>query len=407
MIKSQSIKKRIASFPSAPGVYFFKGEKGQMLYIGRATNLKSRVRSYFSGHDSRGERIDSMVEQSQKIGFQKTESVLEAVVLEANLIKKNQPKYNVDLRDDKTFAYIVVTDETFPRFVTAHQTQLAKFKAKRIYGPYTSKSQAETVLKILRRIFPYHSSSQHTEKGCLYSQIGLCPGPYDNTIAKAQYQKNIRNIEYVLRGQRKRLIVTLKKEMEKAANAHNYEHAAQKRNQIFAIEHIRDSALLKKDEKPTEKADTRIEGYDISNISGQYAVGSMVVFVGGKPVKSEYRKFKIRAVKGIDDVAMMREVLARRFRHSEWPQPSLAVLDGGKGHLNMAQHLIKKLGLDVPLAAVAKGPTRKKVDVYVGKDPLPDPQLTGDKELLEQVREEAHRFAISYHRNLRKRGFVR
>lgn len=415
-----------------PGVYLFRDSLDCVLYIGRATSIKNRVLSYFSGKDSRGERIFKMVDKAKIVETIETETVLEAVILEANLIKKYQPKYNIDLKDDKSFSYFAVTKEEFPRIVIVRETALSQLRVwrkkkdalyDRTYGPYTSRQHMETVLKILRHIFPFHSGTQKTEKGCLYRQIGLCPGPYDRGITKAEYRKNIRSIEYVLRGHKKRLMVSLEKEMALEARKENFYRAKILRDQIFALKHIRDIALLTNGRQHTIYDERfgiqknhrlsdgdyqvfRFEAYDVSNISGEYAVASMVVFENGESKKTEYRKFKIKSVEGINDVAMMRETLARRMRHTEWPIPDLIILDGGQGHLNMAIGLWEALGISVPLVAVAKGPTRKKVDIYTDPKFAPNPEFLADKILLERIREEAHRFAVAYHRKVREKAFL-
>lgn len=429
----------LQTLPNRPGVYVFRDAEKRVLYVGRATSLRARVASYFSGRDSRGERIFQMVDRARYLETTETETVLESVILEANLIKKYRPKYNVDLKDDKSFSYFAVTKEKFPRVVIVRETEIQAIekrklkrekeikrggsqkpkvkseKYSRVYGPYPSKRHMETVLKILRRIFPFHSAKAQSEKGCLYRQIGLCPGPYDGGIDKDAYRKNIRNIEYVLRGQKKRLLATLEKEMAQEAKRENFERAQVLRDQVFALRHIRDIALLTRGSTPSVGVPTspplqgekiRIEAFDISNISGQHAVASMVVFENGEPKKSEYRKFKIQSVEGSNDVAMMREVLARRVRHAEWKTPNVIILDGGQGHLNMAVALWKALGIRIPLVAIAKGPTRKKVELHIDPQFAPDPKLLENKLVLEHLREEAHRFAITYHRKVRGKRFL-
>lgn len=377
------------------------------MYIGKATNLRSRVASYFSGRDTRGERIFQMVEKARDVMYQQTDSVLEAMILEANLIKKYRPKYNIDLTDDKSFSYFAITKETFPRVLLVRKTSMPALPIKRLYGPYLSRRHMETALKILRRIFPFHSSLQKTEKGCLYSQIGLCPAPYAGNIDRTSYAKNIRGIEYVFRGQKKRLIATLTREMIVAAKKEEFEFAASIRSQITALEHIRDIALLSRDdEKPAKYSKTRVEGYDISNISGDHAVASMVVFIDGQPDKAQYRRFKIKTVEGSNDVAMMKEVISRRLGHTEWPIPDLILLDGGKGHLNATQHLLAERSMHIPLAGLAKGPTRKKLDLYVSNRSSAPAAIIADKKLLEKVRDESHRFAITYHRKVRGKRFL-
>jgi excinuclease ABC subunit C len=400
-----------ATLPQKPGVYLFRDGRKRVLYIGKATNLRSRISQYFSGGDSRGARIFTMVEYAREISYIETDTVLEAVVLEAQLIKRYQPKYNVELKDDKSFSYIVVTPEEFPRFVFVRERELLENakKYKRVYGPYASKKQAEIVLKTLRKIFPFHSIPQETEKGCLHFQIGLCPGPYSGNITKEEYRKHIRSIEYVLKGKKKDLLDLLEGEMRRFAEENQFERAKKRRDEIFALKHIQDTALLFGQNKESKTLNIgRLECYDISHISGQNPVASMVVFDQGRPKKEAYRKFSIKSVKGIHDIAMMREVLARRLRHAEWRYPETIIIDGGKGHLFMAEKLFQTLGVEgVSLLGVAKGSTRKKVDVYPSYIFPPSQELCKNKKLLEELREEAHRFAITFHKKRRGKMFLR
>ena len=487
-MKKSSIKQKIANLPQNPGVYFFKGASGEILYIGKATNLRSRVSSYFRGDTNtrinankriandanakgtkspigdlvpfavpnvpgRSEWIGRMVVLVVDIDFQETDSVLEALILESNLIKKHQPKYNTDEKDDKSFSYFVITKEEFPRVIILRETDVDKitnsklqitnksqikndkfpnrFKYKDVviryvFGPYISKYQMQIALKIMRRIFPFHALKQKSEKGCLDYQLGMCPGPYDGAISKEDYKKNIRGIRMILEGKKKGLITTLEKEMKEAAKKHEFEKAADLRNKIFALQHIRDIALISKEFEDTKSSTfrdskvelssaIRVEAYDISNISGDHAVGSMVVFIDGKPDKSQYRKFKIKTVEGSDDVGMMREVLLRRFKN-DWPMPDLILLDGGQGHVNMAEKLLyKELGLAVPIVGVAKGPTRKitnyKLQITnkfsMSKLPNEMQNLLNDRNFIKHITDEAHRFAISYHRKLRRKNALK
>jgi excinuclease ABC subunit C len=443
------IKNKISNLPKSPGVYEFRDKQGKILYIGKATSLKDRVGSYFlkNAHLDRP-NVEPMVSQIADIKIHETDSVLEALILESNLIKKHQPKYNVMAKDDKSFAYVIITKEKFPRVLIVRETDLykaqkskrktqnhnSKLKTKekipntkyqilytKFYGPYTSKKQLEIALKLIRKIFPYHSAKQVSRNCCFDHQIGLCPGPYSGVISKKDYLKNIHGIEMILQGKKKNLLVELKKQMKASAKKNEFEKAAEARNRIFALEHIRDVALISSESSTfgipnVELSDTvRIEAYDISNIAGDYAVGSMVVFANGKADKKEYRKFKIKTVSGIDDVAMMREVLIRRFGNN-WPKPDLIFLDGGKGHLNMAQRIIETSKLEIPIIAVAKGPTRKKLDIYQSKFLLTYlgrnkeirekyNRILSDNKLIERIRSEAHRFAISYHKKLRGKNW--
>jgi len=682
------LKQKVAGLPRESGVYFFYGKaksasggrvkRGPLLYIGKATNLRTRVQSYFRGVISsevdplrldakksfriearksytkkgsdlstslryaqndrkdkiqedrknisqedigmgidmnlqvehleqlqhpessivpgRSEWIGSMMPLVEEIEFEQTDSVLEALILESNLIKKHQPKYNTLEKDDKSFAYFVITKEEFPRVLIMRKTDIEKvnilnsmslrggtpagnssalpssgsfftppradrddgqgvnkLKAKKLmpeklqatFGPYTSKQQMQIALKIIRRIFPFHAGKQKTEKGCLDFQLGLCPGPYAGAISKEDYKKNIDGIKLILAGKKKSLLSGLGKEMKTLAKNNEFEKAAEVRNKIFALEHIRDVALITRDmehgtwnnnqktiinnQEKTEaglslrgstlpkqsralqgsgsftpprvdcddrnglKAKSykltpvRIEAYDISNISGTDAVGSMVVFSarGGnwQPDKSEYRKFKIKTVDGSNDVAMMKEILLRRFKNDwpastrgddrsstrGWPMPDLILLDGGQGHVNMAEKLLRQeLGLDVAIVGVAKGPTRKNLKLQtanfkqntiyniqntleinsqnfnnnvkltkiltpchsrVGGNPGSNTGLDSlfqgnditrikliwreienilqDKLLIKQIMDEAHRFAITFHRKLRRKNALR
>lgn len=479
-----TISEKIKKLPQAPGVYFFRGAGGEILYIGKATNLRSRVQSYFRDTNTRinandanmrmvangnagesnsqmqkgsstpftgfvpgrSEWIGRMVSLVGDIDFQETDSVLEALILESNLIKKHQPKYNTDEKDDKSFAYFVVTKEEFPRVIILRKTDIDKYDSNlrinanqriankfikdividKVYGPYVSKYQMQIALKIIRRIFPFHALKQKSEKGCLDYQIGMCPGPYDGAISKEDYKKNIRGIKMILEGKKKSLIKRLEIEMREAAKKHEFEKAADLRNKIFALQHIRDIALMTKEFEgdaqslalgfPKAKllGFVRIEAYDISNISGQHAVGSMVVFVDGKPDKSQYRKFKIKTIEGSDDVGMMREVLLRRFKN-DWPMPELVLLDGGQGHVNMAEKLLyEELGLAVPIVGVAKGVTRKNLKLQIANSKqYPNAKIKNEsksvlqnKLLLKQIMDEAHRFAISFHRKLRRKSYL-
>lgn len=440
------ISQKLKLLPNSPGVYIFYTKSGEILYVGKATSLRDRVGSYFDltpspspykGEGGRSRPIEIMIDEVRDIKIKKTDTVLEAYLLEQDLIKKLQPKYNVDGKDDKSFSYIIVTKEEFPRFVILRKTDLENLKsqnskrkttaqnlklykkipntkyqirATKIYGPYTSKKQIEVALKILRKIFPYHARSQKTEKGCLESQIGLCPGPYDKAITKQDYAKNIRGIKIILEGKKKSLIAKMKKEMEKYSQKQEFEKAADMRNKIFALQHIQDIAIISKGDdefkiQNSKLKNLRVEGYDISNISGSHAVGSMVVFDSSKenlePNKNEYRKFKIKTIEGANDVGAMREVLIRRFQNN-WEKPNLIVLDGGAGHLNMARKILRTFHLDIPIMAVAKGPKRKKLDLRsFGSVPvLP-------KDIIEQIRDESHRFAISYHRKLRSKNSLK
>lgn len=410
----EDIQKRLKKLSKEPGVYIFKNARGSVLYVGKAASLKNRVRSYFSDTNNFTRPIEYAIDQIKKIETKKADTVLEAYLLEQELIRKFQPKYNVIGKDDKSSVFVCITNEEFPTFLIKRKTDLEAEDVKqysKIYGPYTSKLMITRALKIMRKIFPYHSKKQKTEKGCMDFQIGLCPGPYAENISKQGYKKNIRGIEMMFKGKKKTLMKQLEREMKSHSKKHQYKRATEKRNQLFALGHIQDVAMIN-EERPTirsfaksRRKKYRIEGYDISNISGRFNVGSMVVFEGRwgniEPVGNQYRRFKIKTIVGADDVGAMKEILQRRFKN-DWCLPDLILLDGGKGQLGVAKKVLRVNKLKIPILAVAKGPNRKRLEFHSHGD---IPRIP--KKIITQVRDEAHRFAISYHKKLREKDFLK
>lgn len=393
--------------PSSPGVYFFNDKHGKLLYIGKAINLKRRVSSYFQsaggsagGRTSFNSKTEELVSQIAKIDYRETDSVIEALILEANLIRRHQPFYNIKLKDDKSFVNIAISNEEFPRVFIMRLTAKRLFKnikIKKLFGPYPSANTARTALKILRRIFPFRGLEKTQEGERFYREILAIP---EN---KERYNKGIKDLILFLSAKKKRIIGNLKKEMREAAKKKNYEEAGEFRDKIFALEHIQDVALIKESDWSEDmllpKAPARIEAYDISNIFGEYSVGSMVVFTDGKIDKSEYRRFRIKSTRGISDTAMLAEVLERRLGHNEWRFPDLIIIDGGLGQLNAVKKIIQSKGLDIPLLSIAKGPTRKGEKLFMTKDaPIMD------RKIILAMRDESHRFAIFYHRKLKRAG---
>lgn len=395
-----------------------KDAGGKIIYIGKAVNLKRRVSSYFNRpHDY---RIQKLVSEIEKIDYRQTDSALEALILESALIKKHQPQYNIKEKDDKSFLYVEITREKFPRVLLVRGKDLKAispaspaggYKLRSIYGPFVSSSQLREALKIIRKIFPYSTHPADKigkfSRPCFEYEIGLCPGTCIAAIGSADYVKNIHNIRLVFQGKKGRILSSLKKEMKAASKSLNFEKADKIKRQIFGLEHVRDVSLISKDfifeplsaksYKLTDKH--RIEGFDLSNISGTSAVGSMVVFTNGEPDKKEYRKFRIRSVIGANDIAMMEEILRRRFEN-KWQKPDLVLVDGGIGQVNVAESILKEYELDIPVVGLAKGPERKRNDL-VGKLPA-----GYDLATLIKVRDEAHRFAIGYHKKVRAKNFL-
>ncbi|MGC9603292.1 MAG: GIY-YIG nuclease family protein [Minisyncoccia bacterium] len=386
------------NLPDTPGVYIFRNGAGKILYIGKAGNLKRRVSSYFlRPHDY---RIQKLVSEIKKIECKKTDTAIEALILEAELIKKHQPQYNIREKDDTSFLFVEIVNEMFPRVLLVRGKD--KPKGKR-YGPFTSSAQAREALKIIRRIFPFstHETGKLLRRPCFDYQLGLCPGTCIGNFSRTEYLKNIKNLELFFEGKKKKIIQNLKKEMAAASRGMEYEKADKFKRQLFALQHIQDVAFINEPGIQNAKiGEHRIEGYDISNISGISAVGSMVVFKNGKPDKNEYRKFKIKTIFKSDDTGMLKEILVRRFRN-DWPKPELILIDGGRGQVNAAKEVLNKLALRIPIVGLAKGPERKKNEL-IGKIPV----FTDLKTLI-RIRDEAHRFAVSYHKMVRGRNFIK
>ncbi|MEK7195492.1 MAG: UvrB/UvrC motif-containing protein [Patescibacteria group bacterium] len=410
--------------PQTPGVYLMKDARGRVLYVGKAGNLRRRVSSYFvkapaslspaptrrkRGARRRGEhdsRIENLINKVRKIDHRKTDTALEALILEAELIKKLSPPFNVKEKDDKSFLYMEITRDDFPRVLLTRGKDIQGGKSRR-FGPFTSASNAREALRILRKMFPwsFHDPRKPVKTGrpCFDYEIGLCPGICVGRAVRTDYIGNIRKLMMFLEGKKKQLIVGVKREMARASENLDFEKAEKLRRQLFALQHIQDIALISDDKFQITGMESqvgeRIEGYDISNISGTSAVGSMVVFIGDKPEKSEYRKFKIKTVTGSDDVGMIREVLRRRFKNS-WPLPDLILIDGGRGQVNAARNVLLGFSLRIPVVGIAKGPKRRKNE-FVGR--MPDGVR---KKTLIAVRDEAHRFAVKYHKEVRNRSFL-
>lgn len=412
-----SSKKFYARLPETPGVYLMKDAHGKILYVGKAANLKHRISSYFLR--PRDFRIEKLVGEIARIDHKKTDTVIEALILEASLIKKIQPPFNVREKDDKSFLYVVITDEEFPRVLLARGKELAPFsagrarhKGKNSFGPFTSAKSIREALRIIRRILPYSVHTLETlgkfKRACFDYEVGLCPGTCISAISAREYQKTIKNITLVFQGKMKNVLANLKKEMRIASKELKFEKAEKLKRQLFALQHIQDVALITESEHDAIRhmplAIRRIEGYDISNISGTSATGSMVVFTRGKPDKNEYRKFRIRGGEKPDDVRMLKEVLRRRLNRipsaGGWPLPDLILVDGGRGQVNAVKGVLIARGVKIPIVGIAKGSERKRNDV-IGLIPS-----WTDKRTLIRVRDEAHRFAIAYHRKLRSKRLL-
>ncbi len=383
----------IKKMPSSPGVYLMKNEAGEIIYVGKAGNLKKRIASYFSRpYDY---RIQKLVAKIKKIDFKKTDTALEALILESRFIKKYSPVFNIRDKDNKSFLCVEITKEEFPRVLLVRERSMTSGER---FGPFVSASDIREALKILRKIFPYsiHESQKVAKflRPCFDYQIGLCPGTCIGTISRADYLENIKNLKLIFKGQKKKILKNLKREMKIASENMEFEKAGKFKTQIFALQHIQDVALISSEGNLSQEKKFRIEGYDVSNISGNSAVGSMVVFLNNESAKNEYRKFKIKTIKTPNDTGMLKEVLRRRFSRKEWSLPDLLLIDGGRGQVNVALEVLEEFGFKLPVLGIAKGAKRKKNE-FIGKT------YGFDEKILIKVRNEAHRFAINYHKKLR------
>ncbi|MFH1047174.1 MAG: excinuclease ABC subunit UvrC [Patescibacteria group bacterium] len=434
------VKLKEDELPPRPGVYFMKDTDGKIMYVGKATSLRTRVSSYFVRPAD--ERIADMVKKIAAIDWEETPTAVEALILESKYIKKLQPPYNVRDKDDKSRIYLVFTREDYPRPVLVREYELAHMPKKQFlktFGPFKSAGAVEAALDALRKAFPWSTCKPNRGRPCFYVHLGQCAGVCTGDVTPREYMTIIRGLMRYFDGKRGEVIQSLKRNMKAAADREDFETAAQYRDRLWSLEHIRDMALMKKDDSDLAAfVDVfgRIEGYDISNISGQDAVGSMVVFEDGRAKKSEYRKFKIKTVEGPNDTAMMEEVLRRRFAREEagswelgagsskikrdldsfklpasssqlnkWPLPDLILIDGGKGQLNVVKKVLNKYGIKIPLIGIAKGIDRKQDELVYDKSDIELARLVyAFKPLLQQVRDEAHRFAVTYHRKLRRNG---
>ena len=421
----KKVKIKNHHLPDEPGVYLMKDKSGEILYIGKATSLKRRVESYFT--HPRDDRIQEMVSKIASIDYIQQPTAIEALFLEANLIKRRQPYYNVLEKDDKSFYYLVITKEKYPRPFILRASDFNDASAgsyKAVYGPFTASRAVRASLDLVRKAIPWSTCIPGQKRHCFYTSLKQCPGVCTGDISPRAYAKVIRDLMAFFEGKRADIVRRYRKDMQAASKSQNYELAAELRNRLRALEHIQDVAVLAKDDPPSSPTPShhgmgegamnetgifgRIEGYDISNISGTSATGSMVVFKHGTEVKGLYRKFKIRTVFGPDDYASLREVLRRRFRHSEhgWEWPDLILIDGGAGQVNTALEVVASLNPSrmIPVIGMVKGAARKREDLVI---PPAFAALTSTlqkhKDILVHVRDESHRFAIAYHRKLRSK----
>lgn len=406
------MNKLTIKLPDNPGVYIFRGSKREILYIGKATSLKSRVASYFRRDliATRGPILVGMVETAKSVDHIETDSVLEALILEAHLIKKHQPPFNTKEKDNKSFNYVVITKEEFPRVITmrGREIDIDASNIKYSFGPFPQGSVLREALNIVRKIFPFRDKCKiGAGRPCFNAQIGLCPSVCSGAISKTEYAKNIRRIKLFFEGKKKTLVSGLERDMKTAAKNLKFEDANRIKKMIFALTHIQDVALLKENFLRSSATSLfssesfRIEAYDVAHISGTNVVGVMVVIEDNEPKKSNYRKFKIKTSTNNDDNASLEEMLIRRLNHPEWPMPKLIVVDGGIAQVHTAEKVLGERGIDIPVVGVVKDEHHKPKDFLVGKKSRITPALSIFDRAILLANNEAHRFAIGFHRQLR------
>ncbi len=512
----------LSIIPSEPGCYQFKDASNKIIYIGKAKNLRKRVKSYFQKRDL-DPKTEALKEKIESVDFIITDNEVEALVLENNLIKKHQPKYNINYKDSRRYAYIELTSEEFPRMLIARE----KRGSGRFFGPFVSAAARDYIIYVLRRAFQIRTCKRLPKKACLRYHINLCQAPCIGNISKTKYQDNIRMVKLILMGKTGKLIEEMKKDMKSASDKQQYERAMEIRNQIEAVKSLKERQAMERKKKYNEdiinfviktnrvylilfniykgtlenkqefefeytpdffeqfivqyysdnivpkeliipekiddslanfleikreskvkvtvpqKGEKRkllelvmknievsffgniekledlrsklklqelpevIECFDISHLSGTSVVGSMVHFRSGLPDKSNYRRFKIRTVEGVDDTTAIAEVIRRRYTrliNEKAEMPNLVIIDGGQGQLNAGMKEHSKLGLKIPIIAIAK----KFEEIYLPglRTPLKLSKKTKALHLIQQIRDEAHRFAIQYNRLLRKKELL-
>ncbi len=431
-----TLESKLKDLPSEPGVYFHKNTGGEIIYVGKAAVLRNRVRQYFQKSRSRDPKTEALVAEIADVDWMVVDSELEALFLEAEMVRRYMPRYNILLRDDKSMAYIRINyDDDHP---TVSTTRRPLDDGARYFGPYLSVQGVRLALKLLRRIFPFATRKIPGQKrATLHYHLGLDPGLEEGKTSLEAYRANLRKLMSVIEGRRKSIEKQLEKEMKQYAKVSRFEEAAKIRNQLFALQRLSRQVIfsdkefmdISKDHALNELVDLlrlpdfprRIEGYDISHMQGTDVVASMVVFTNGVTNKGEYRKFKTK-IDHNNDFYNMHETITRRFsdkNRKAWGLPSFVLIDGGKGQLEAAIRARDAAGCDkIPFIGLAK--REEQIVVLKGKSQvdinlellqklggfssetkdyylLNIPKSTNLVKLLQRIRDESHRFAVSYH----------
>ncbi len=425
---------KVREFPQTPGVYLMKDAAGRVIYVGKAKNLRARAGSYFLKAAAEDRRTADLVREIADIDFLEADSEVDALLAEARLIKDVQPKFNQDLKDDKTFPYLeITTREDYPRVEFTRQPHE---RGTKLYGPFASAGSLRGAIQVLQKIFKFRTCSLDIDESeekwrwyrpCLLASIDQCSAPCNLRISKEDYRRDIQRLRMFLEGNKKRLLDEMKAEMKTAAAALRFESAARLRDEIHMLEtldergeldtHVQPEVFFvdpKKGMAGLQKTlklaapPRTIEGVDIAHLGGGETVASLVQFIDGLPFKPHYRRFKIRDVHKVDDYASMREVIARRFqRLSDDSQmfPDLLLVDGGKGQLSAALGVFRELDITPP-AVISLAKREEEVFVMGQDEPLRLSRHSFALRLLQYVRDEAHRFAQHYHHILRRKSML-
>lgn len=410
-MRREEIISKVRQLPSAPGVYEFLDRKGEVIYIGKAKDLRKRVSSYFRRGKGLEKRLLLMLDRVHDLNWRVTANEAEALIVEAALIKTHAPVFNIELKDDKSYPYLKLTvNEKFPRL---YITRLRRNDGAIYYGPYVNVKLLREALSFMKKVFPLRSCRQMRKKRCLEFHIGQCIGPCEDAQVAEAYENTVEELKNFLEGGRDDLIRSLRERMGRYSDAREYEKAKALKERIKALsdmQRFHDRAhtpiLGELDELKAvldlPRLPRVIECFDISNTGGKQAVGAMVRFTSGVPDKARYRRFAVKSVTSPDDYAMMREVVARRYARlveENGVLPDLVLIDGGRGHLEAASEQIRSVGAEIPVISIAK--EHEHVYLESRKLPVRLPPGTRALLLLQRVRDEAHRFAIAYHRKLR------
>jgi excinuclease ABC subunit C len=422
---------KVKQFPTTPGVYLMKDAQGRVIYVGKAKNLRSRAGHYFTQAAAEDRRTADLVRAIADLDFLPADSEVDALLMEARLVKDVQPRFNIELKDNKSFPYLQIRiREDFPR---VEFTRTPRRRGVKLYGPFTSAKSLRAAIQVLQRIFKFRTCSLDIKEDdqrwrwfrpCILHNIRQCTAPCNFRVSKEEYRKQIRALRLVLAGKKEKLIKEMEREMAEASAALQFEKAARLRDDVQALRSLSLRGDVDKDVQPEvfqidpkkglaglrkvlglAQTPRVIEGVDIAHLGGQETVASLVRFIDGLPFKPGYRRYRIRSVQGVDDFASIREVVSRRFRwlsQEEEVFPDILLIDGGKGQLNAALEAFQLMGIEPPcLISLAK----REEEVYrPGEgEPLRLSRHGAALRLLQYVRDEAHRFAQHYHHILRRK----